>query len=343
MGIAVYGASGYQGKLVAAELARRGIASVLVGRSMERLRAAAAHSAPGDVEIRAADLDDPDGLAGALRGCSAVVNCAGPFTLSGHAVIRAAVTAGCHYADTAGEQLYIKAVLDTFGPDAGISIVPGATDGTVPGDLAAHLLAEAIGPVAEMTVAHAIEGGGGMSRGSLRSMLATMDAFRDGGLSYADGTWQAGLPLRRSELTFPGSAEATEVVKFPLSEVVTIPRHVAVGRVEAVADAALGKRITALGPEWLDRLPEGPAEDSRRGQRFTIVVDAEAPGGQSARAVVQGRDTYGTAAVIAVEAARRLASGDTAPGALAPAQALDPAGFLDFLAGSGVTWELVRE
>jgi short subunit dehydrogenase-like uncharacterized protein len=355
MKIAVYGASGYQGKLVAAELARRNVATVLVGRSMGRLRSAAAASgADGDravttsraaasgggPELREASLDDIPALAETLRGCDAVINCAGPFTLSGDAVIRGAVAAGCHYVDTAGEQLYIKGVLDAFGPEAGVTIVPAATDGAVPGDLAAHLLAERIGPIEEITVAHEIVGGGGVSRGSLRSLLATAQTMRSGGLTYEDGSWPADGAIRRASMTFPGATEPTGVVKFALAEVVTIPRHVTVRRVEAVADAALGARLRALGPELLEQIPEGPDEDSRRGQRFTIVVDAVGLDGQPARAVVRGTDTYGTTAVIAVEAARRLASGGTAPGALAPAQAFDPSGFLGFLAACGVTWEL---
>lgn len=52
---------------------------------------------------------------------------------------------------------------------------------------------------------------------------------------------------------------------------------------------------------------------------------------------MRGTDTYGSTAVIAVEAARRLAAGDAPAGVLAPAQAFDPAGFLGFLAGRGIS------
>jgi hypothetical protein len=209
----------------------------------------------------------------------------------------------------------------------------------VPGDLITHLLA-GTGPAGEIMVTHAIVGGGGMSRGSLRSLLATLETIRGGGLRYSGGGWNPASPGRRTWLTFPGAAEATEVVEFALAEVITIPRHVTADRVEAFASAALSARLSALGPELLEKLAECPDTASRCDQRFTIVVDATGPGGRSARGVVQGRDTYGTTAVIAVEAARRLGSGGTRPGVLAPAQAFDPAGFLGFLAGHGVSWEL---
>lgn len=52
--------------------------------------------------------------------------------------------------------------------------------------------------------------------------------------------------------------------------------------------------------------------------------------------MVRGTDTYGSTAVIAVEAARRLAVDGAPPGVLAPAQAFDPADFLRVLAGHGI-------
>src|SRR6266542_4286421 len=196
MRIAVDGASGYQGGLVVAELTRRGIGTVLVGRDAARLREAAARLEVLDTERRVARWDDHGALATAFGGCEAVVNCAGPFTPSGHAVVHAAITAGCHYLDTAGEQLYIKKVFDRFAADAdraGVTIIPAATDGAVPSALIAHILAKLIEPVAEITTAHTIDGGG-PSRGSLRSVLETVETFKDGGLVWEDGDWRAGTP-----------------------------------------------------------------------------------------------------------------------------------------------------
>ena len=344
MRIAVYGAGGYQGKLIVAELARRGIDVVLAGRDRDRLREAAERAAPAGAEIRVAGLGDAEALAAALRGCAAVINCAGPFTRSGAAVTSAALTAGCSYVDTSGEQLHIKETFDRFAVEAeqaGVSVVPAMTDGGVPGDLVAHLLAGRVGPLEEIVTAHRIVGGGGMSRGSLRSVLATLETLRSGGLGYEDGEWVPGAPARRTTMTFPGGAERVPVVRFALQEVVTVPRHVRVRRVEGVAEAALGARLTsAIDPALVESLPEGPAEESRRTQEFTIVVEAVGLDGRSARGVVSGPDTYGTTAVIAVEGARRLAAGGVRPGVLAPAQAFDPAAFLGFLAPYGVRWSI---
>src|SRR4030088_242674 len=75
--IAVYGASGYTGRLVVAEPARRDIPRVLVGRGFQRLRAAADGAGGPDAELRLAPLDDPAALADAVRDNAAVINAAG--------------------------------------------------------------------------------------------------------------------------------------------------------------------------------------------------------------------------------------------------------------------------
>jgi short subunit dehydrogenase-like uncharacterized protein len=344
MHIAVYGANGYQGKLVVAELARRGIGTVLAGRDATRLHQAATAVGATEAERRVAGTGDHDRLVAAFRGCDAVINCAGPFTPTGHAVVRAAIAAGCHYLDTAGEQLYIRAVFDAFTAEAeraGVTVVPAATDAAVPGDLVAHLLAERLGPIDEIAVSHVIAGGGGASRGTLRSLLTTIDIIKAGGLVFDDGTWHTGVPARTTWVTLPDDTAPAEVVASPLPEVVTIPRHVPVRYVEGLVDAALIARWTVpLTPDVIDALPEGPTAEGRGTQRFTYLLDATAADGRTARGTVRGVDTYGTTALIVVEAARRLVADGAKPGVRTPAQAFDATTFLDFLAPYGVGWTI---
>jgi short subunit dehydrogenase-like uncharacterized protein len=343
--IAVFGASGYQGKLILAELARRGADLVAVGRDAARLRAGATAAGLAGAPRRIADAADHEAMVTAFAGCSAVVNCAGPFTLSGGAVVRAAIAAGCHYVDTSGEQLHIKKIFDTFDTAAqgsAVSIVPAATDGCVLIDLTAHLLADAAGPLSEITTIHLIEGGGGPSRGTLRSVLESSDFIKTGGLTYQDGDWRTGVSASQATVTIPSSLAPIPLMKFLMPEVVTIPRHVRVRRVTGLAEAALGAILgTPIAPEVIRSLPEGPAADTRRGQQFTYLIDAVAAAdGRHIRGSVQGTDTYGTTAVIAAESVLRLTSGPARPGVLAPAQAYDPAGFLSALAEHGVRYSV---
>ncbi|GAA4634174.1 saccharopine dehydrogenase NADP-binding domain-containing protein [Actinoallomurus vinaceus] len=340
MKIVVYGAGGYTGRLVVAELARRGIDVVLSGRDQGRLRAAAVGAGVPDAELRVAQAGD----AAALRGCDVVINCAGPFVVTGDAVIRAAITAGCHYVDIAGEQLHMHRTFDTFtGPaeKAGVSVVPGVNDDGLPADLLAHLVAEQAGTVEEVVIGvHLARGGGAPSRGTLRTALTNIDTFSSGGLGYEDGRWHEDIPTRRDSMAFPGDDRPAAVRKFPLPGVVTVPRHVPARHVSGVAKAELVAAFSAITPELLDAVPEGPADEHRSAGRWTLVVEATGREGGRARGVAEGSDIQGSTAVIAVEAAHRLAVDGAASGVLAPAQAFKAADFLDALAPYGVTWSV---
>ncbi|MGP3913886.1 hypothetical protein [Nonomuraea sp. 10N515B] len=205
-------------------------------------------------------------------------------------------------------------------------------------DLMAHILADRLESVEEIVTTHVVVGGG-MSRGSLRSLVETTDAIKAGGMTYHDGDWRPGMPARHTAITLPGQSEATPVMAFPVSEVVTIPRHIRVRHVQGLTEAALGAQLnTPLTPEIIQSLPEGPDEDSRRTQHFTYVLDATSTDGRRARGIVRGPDTYGITAVIAVESARRLIAEPAKPGELAPAQAYHPTAFLDFLIPHGIQW-----
>ncbi|MFI6317875.1 saccharopine dehydrogenase NADP-binding domain-containing protein [Nonomuraea sp. NPDC050556] len=338
MRIVVYGANGFQGRLMLAELVRRGVEPVLAGRDSERLK----HAAAG-AETVVADVDDHRALVAAFHGAQVVVNCAGPFTPSGGKVIAAALAAGCHYVDTSGEQAYLHEVHQTFGARAervGVSVVPAMTDSGVPGDLLAALLAERLGPLESLTALHRFAGFA-MSRGSLRTLASVQGTVEGGGLGYDGGRWHDGPMTAAAPLTLPGRSTPTEVIRFPLQEVVFAPRHVRVASVYGVAEAELAAVFaTPIPAEVVDTLPEGPDDETRAAQRWTVLIDAVARDGRAARGIAEGQDTYGTTAVIAVAGALHLAAGASPAGVLTPAQAVDPAAFLNSLAPHGCAWSI---
>lgn len=340
MRIAVYGASGFTGGLALAELRRRGIAAVAVGRDGERLRAAADRAGAPDADLRVAGLADQAALTEAFRDCDAVVNCAGPFAQWGEPVVRAAIAAGCHYVDTTGEQGYLRHVLDAFDADAaraGVTVVPGLADDGGPGDLIAALVAARLGDVDDLLVAD-LRRPGGVSRGTARSMAAADGAAP---LEYRDGDWAA-APADDTGRTIvlPGEPEKVAVASFALPGVVTVPRHVRAGRVRGVVRAEVAALFQGLTSEVVESVPERPDEASRAAARWFVLAEASDPSGRTVRGVVTGTDGYGTTAVIAVEGARRLAADGAPAGTRTPAEAFDPAGFLGFLEASGATWRV---
>jgi short subunit dehydrogenase-like uncharacterized protein len=78
----------------------------------------------------------------------------------------------------------------------------------------------------------------------------------------------------------------------------------------------------------------------RRDQQFTYLIDAVSTGGHRTRGTIRGTDTYGTTAVIAAESALCLTAEPARPGVLAPAQAYDPAEFLNSLTAHGIHWTI---
>jgi short subunit dehydrogenase-like uncharacterized protein len=356
--IAVYGATGYTGRLVAAELRRRGLAATLCGRDQGKLDGVA-RALEVDWPVRAAAIDDAPGLRRALLGADVVINCAGPFTYYGTPVIEAALDVEAHYCDTTGEQPYLHGVLrwlDEPARERGQAVVPGVGFDYVPGDLACALAARGLEPLEALDVAYAVQGFGA-TRGTLHSAL---EMLKGGDEEYVDGDWRpAGRPPLGARFAFPPPLGIQPVARYPAGEIVTAPRHVATRAVRTwiaarsfaphpALAAAVPAAALALGPllrsplsepiaELIDRLPEGPAEEARRASTFTVVADARGAKGAGARAVVEGSDIYGLTAVIAVEFARRMAAeGFSASGALAPAQVVDAEEFLGFLADHGV-------
>jgi short subunit dehydrogenase-like uncharacterized protein len=336
MTIAVYGATGYTGRLVVAELRRRGLAAVLVGRDEARLK-----TVDSDSPIRVAGLDE---ATEAFKGCAAVINCAGPFVRWGAPVVAAAIAAGIHYVDVSGEQDHLArafAETDASARAAGVTVLPGANDDALPSDLLAHLVAaELTGPIEELVIALQLSRGAGLpSGGTLRSALANAESFGAGGVSYLDGQWLGGVPARRAVVPFGGVP--TPVSPFALPAVVTVPRHVEARYVGALAPTELATGFLAVTPELAElRGNAGPTPDERAAGRWTLVVEAVGPDGRRVSGTVAGPDGYGLTAVIAVEAARRLVEDGAPAGVPAPAQAFDPATFLDALAPHDVHWSV---
>jgi short subunit dehydrogenase-like uncharacterized protein len=360
--VALYGATGYTGRLVALELRDRGFDAILCGRNGGKLRRLA-ESIGVDWPVRAAAIDDPAALRKALTGADVVISCAGPFTFYGAPVIEAALDVGAHYVDTTGEQPYIRRVFEHLSGaarTAGCAVIPAVGFDYLPGDLIASLAARDHEPLDELTLAYAVAGFG-MSRGTLRSgleMLSTED------IEYVEGQWRtAGRQPMRETFPFPDPIGVQPVVRYPGGEVVTVPRHVDVRTIRyrwgsntfaphpalkstvpltlPLLKVLLSTPLRDLAEAQIDRLPEGPPEDARRAAKWTIVAEARGTSGSVGRAVVSGPDMYGITAVIAVHAAELLgADGFDGAGALAPAQAFDPEDFLRFLEPHGVSFRV---
>jgi short subunit dehydrogenase-like uncharacterized protein len=154
------------------------------------------------------------------------------------------------------------------------------------------------------------------------------------------------------EFAFPAPFGPATVARWPGGEVLSVPRHtgarsvaVYLGMPKAMAIVFRNPRLTSLlqpvARALVGKGTGGPDEEARSRARFVIVAQARA-GDDGTQCVVEGHDLYGVTAAVCAEAAQRLSAMDEPrSGALAPAEAFDPAGFLDGLS-SYLTWRIER-
>ena len=344
--IAVYGATGFTGGLIARELKRREASFLIAGRDRGKLDRLS--EVLGEVPMRAVAADDASGLREMLEGCSVVIACAGPFTLHGEALVAAAAETGTHYLDTTGEQPFIRMVFEKYGERAaetGAVLVSGMGFDYLPGDMLAALVAEGMGPLEEIVVAYYVDG----FAPTHGTALSGLEIMRGGDVVWADGGWRAApRSANGGRWRFPEPIGEQRMLRYPAGEQITVPRHVETKRVRtllsgmvvpprlmpiAVASSpllglAMRTPLRSVAGAAIRRLPAAPSEEDRKKSRFTISCEARGASGVR-RGTLRGSDVYGLTAASLAHAATLCA--DPAydrRGALAPAQAFDPTEFL---------------
>ena len=279
------------------------------------------------LQLRVASIDDAGSLDRALAGTVAVINCAGPFLDTATPVIEAALRARIHYLDTAAEQ---RAVLDVFeqqadaARSAGIAVLPGMA---FYGGLADLLATAAMG---EWTQADAIDIGV-----ALDSWHPTAGTRRTGERNhYRRLVVSAGQlapladPAPTREWTFPAPFGAQPMVGLPLSETITISRHLRMCELHSYIN---------LAPLQDLRNPDTPAPvasdaQGRSAQRFAMEAVVR-NGGEVRRVAASGRDIYAVTAPLIVEAMERIIAGrGRICGVIAAGAAFDARDFLATLA-----------
>jgi short subunit dehydrogenase-like uncharacterized protein len=356
--IAIYGASGFTGGLIARELKELGADFLLAGRDARKLEPLSAEL--GGVPFKAVPVDDPDELREMLEPCSVVVACAGPFSLHGEPVVAAAADTGTHYLDTTGEQPFMRMVFDRYGERAaetGAALVSGMGFDYLPGDMIAALTADGMGSLEEIVLAYCVHG----FAPTHGTALSGLEIMRGGDVVWSDGDWRpAPLSADGGRWRFPDPIGEQRMLRYPAGEQVTVPRHVETARVRtllngmvvpprlmplAVASSpllglAMRTPLRSAMGALIRRLPAAPSEEDRKKARFTISCEARSKSG-ARRGIVRGGDVYGLTAVSLAHGALLCADpGYDRNGALAPAQAFDPTSFFAALADFGVSAEV---
>ena len=250
--IVVFGATGYTGRLICAELDRRGTRFVAAARDRKKLeQLVAGLSRP--VEIEVASVDDPASLRRMCGRARVVLDCVGPFARWGRAVQDAALDERRHFLDITGEAPYMLATAerDREAKARGVALVNAVGFDVVPTDAAAVLASEAAGaPVTRLRIAFA-NLGSRPSQGTTRSMLEHM---REGGLAFLDGAYvQEPVGADHWEVPFAQPAGPRLCVSIPWGDLATAPRSTGARSVRTYlsmprAQARALPLMNALGP-----------------------------------------------------------------------------------------------
>jgi len=180
--VIVYGATGFTGKLVAAELSTRADLKItLAGRSNEKLQALAKRLQPtakcARMDVEAVSVTDTLALEKLCRKGRVVIACAGPFLQVGMPVVDACIAAGTHYVDITGEFPFVRRVIEKHhaaAEQAHLFIVPCGGFDCVASDIANHythrLASQRQGALPVRAVEAAVGVKGGASRGTMESI-----------------------------------------------------------------------------------------------------------------------------------------------------------------------------
>jgi len=330
--VAVYGASGHTGQLVAQDLVARGYEPLLLGRNREALERVAA-GLKGNSSVATAEVGDADALHAILEGIGVLINCAGPHGDTSFPLALAAIDSGVHYLDTnAVEQFAAKRLFDDLSRaavHAGIAVVPGmATFGGL-GDLLASEVARGLSPVAAMTVAYIVDGWI-PTRGSMMTASRTQGAPR---LRFEAGLFSEELqPTRIKAFDFGHPIGVRDVVEnYPGVDVAMIPQHVLADAVAVHMTLSTLQEFRAIDPA----IAAGTDAQARKMTDFGVLVEARHDKGVS-RMIARGKDIYGFTATMMGTAVEQLANGPARAGVLSPAQLFEADTFLEALTRQGL-------
>jgi short subunit dehydrogenase-like uncharacterized protein len=336
----IYGANGYTGQLIVEECVRRGIRPILAGRRAESLAPlAAAHG----LDTRIAPLSDASALATALSGVRVVLHCAGPFVRTSAPMLAACLAAGAHYLDITGEISVFEAckALHAEAIAKSIVILPGVGFDVVPTDCLAARLADAL-PGAQL-LELAFAGGGGVSRGTLKTMVL---GAPDGGAIRKDGRivrvpagWKSqAIPFRdrvRNAVTIPWGDVSTAHWSTRIPDIHTYlavpPSAALMMKVMRAAGPLLSMSFVQQFVErQIDARVSGPSAALRASARMFVWGRVTHADGRSVQGTAETPEGYRLTAIAAVESAKRVLDNTPGAGYHTPSSAFG-AGFLESL------------
>ena len=190
--VVVWGASGFTGRLVAEYLHQRYSRSELkwaiAGRNeakLKQVREDIAGSDAGQIPIVIADSNNEASLTELAGKTRVICTTVGPYARYGSALVKVCAESGTHYCDLTGEVQWMRKMIDqhmTVAENSGARIVHTCGFDSIPSDLGVHYLQQALfektGKYATRIKCRIVDSRGGVSGGTIDSMMAMMEEAR---------------------------------------------------------------------------------------------------------------------------------------------------------------------
>jgi len=325
----IYGATGFTGKLVAAEAVKRGHRPILAGRNPEKLARLAADL---DLAYVAFTLDDVNLIAEHIADMDIVYHAAGPFIHTAEPMLKACLATKTHYLDITGE---IHIIERTFAYDEtarkiGISLISGAGFDVVPTNCLAKYVADQV-PGAhklEIVIAAISRVSAGTAKSAIEMAHMPGKIRRNGILEdYPMGVGGRKVKMPLGEiyvLPIPwgdldtayratGIPNITTYLQMP-EAMVSLTRMSAPILKTIFQSSFMRKNAGAL----MNLFAHGPSDHLRETGRSFIWAKAEDDAGNFAEAWLETLEAYQFTAVVAVLAVEHIVANQPA-GALPPA------------------------
>ncbi len=326
----IYGANGYTGTLIAREAARRGLAPVLAGRSLDKVGAIAAETS---LAKAAFSLTDTVALRAALKDVDLVLHCAGPFSATAQPMIDACLDTATHYLDITGEIDVFEAAQRQHqrAAESGVVLCPGAGFDVIPTDCVAATLKEALPDATELALG--FDSRSGFSPGTAKT---SVEGLAKGGRVRRDGVIVP-VPLAYRTRTIDFGAGEKLAMTIPWGDVSTAYYSTDIGNIEVYIPASpkLVSRLKSMNSvrpllglapvQWfmkrrIDRSVRGPDAETREKLRTHVWGEVRNAAGDVRTARVETTNGYSLTVTGSLELVRRVLAGETEAGTKTPSQ-----------------------
>lgn len=282
-------------------------------------------------------MDDADALDSAIGDGPLVLNCAGPFSRTANAIAAACLRRRAHYLDITGEMAVFEAMAarGAEAARAGVMLLPGVGFDVVPSDCLAAHVARRLPSATRLAIA--IQGSGGVSRGTATTMLEGLGEGKGSGATRKGGRIVRVPPAWKTRLVDFGDGPV-RVTTMPWGDVATAYYSTGIPDVEVyMAIAPALRRLLTYGRfllpvvasppmrRWLTarvkRGPAGPSAERRARERSRFWAEVSDDAGNTASARLTTPEGYELTVRTALECVARALRGEIRPGFQTPSMA----------------------